>query len=243
MPGQPGCHIRFETAIATELKDVLIKFAATWKTATMAPSSRAVANKSECRIGYGRTALGDGHDAEHVGKPEFARHDRGPAAGRLAGCGAEDRPLHRCGHGRRAHDLHADEYDGGSYRRCEIPGEDGGRTAETSSVYFGSHEPDYPTMQDCMSVVGMDTAKGLGQGDARAHAKLLKSKLQVSSFQIGYDEPTAFLPCTRAIRPSTSRRNVSCRKSDGRFAEGPIPWGRKVIYETDMGAQHANHGV
>ena len=64
-----------------------------------------------------------------------------------------------------------------------------------------------------MSVVGMDTAKGLGQGDARAHAKLLKSKLQVSSFQIGYDEPTyVSMPC-RAIRLSTSRRRKEfCRK-------------------------------
>merc|ERR1712159_905938 len=36
----------------------------------------------------------------------------------------------------------------------------GGRTAsKASSVYFGSHEPDYHTTMHCMSVVGMDMAK------------------------------------------------------------------------------------
>jgi hypothetical protein len=88
-----------------------------------------------------------------------------------------------------------------------------------------------------MSVVGMDTAKGLGQGDARAHAKLLKSKLQVSSFQIGYDEPTYVSAMHEGHPPlnvAAAQRILSKEVMDDLRKVHYSLGEDKVIYETDM---------
>ena len=77
---------------------------------------------------------------------------------------------------------------------------------------------------------------GFGAGDARAHAKLLKSKLQVSSFQIGYDEPTYVSAMHEGHPPSTwprLREFVEGMMDDFRRYTRPLGED-EVVYETDM---------
>ena len=127
MPGQPGCHIRFETAIATELKRCTDQIYAgnVEDRATMAAKlkERKIANTKASVVLGTDEPLWETDMMRSMSNGEITPgvhpvHDRGQAAGRFPGGGTQDRPLHRRGHGRRTHDeLHADQYDGGSYRR------------------------------------------------------------------------------------------------------------------------------
>ena len=250
MPGQPGCHIRFETAIATELKRCTDQIYA----GNVEDRATMAAKLKERKIANTKASVVLGTD-EPLWETDMMRSmSNGEITPEFIQCMIEDKQQADS----LAAELKIDHCIGvvtgvepttnftQTSTMADPTGEMhkytskiGGRTAsKASSVYFGSHEPDYhTTMQDCMSVVGMDTAKGLGQGDARAHAKLLKSKLQVSSFQIGYDEPTYVSAMHEGHPPlnvAAAQRILSKEVMDDLRKVHYSLGEDKVVYETDM---------
>ena len=115
----------------------------------------------------------------------------------------------------------------------------GGRTAsKASSVYFGVTRAGLPHDDAGLHECCWD---GHGEGSGPRRRARMRSCSSRSSkclrSRLGMMNRPMFLPCTRAILPSTSRRrNVSCRKKSWTISEkSTTRLGEdKVIYETDM---------
>jgi len=244
MPGQPGCHIRFETVIAGELKRCTDQIFA----GNVESRAERAKKLYERKIANTKASVCLGTDAPtwSTTMADCMNIDFG-GDGR---CQVDGKALKK--------DLTAvhftlgkdplDYYVEGARTMLDPTGEIdkyqahiGGRTASKgSSVWFGDHKQDYSTtMAACMNVVSMETAGSMGglQGDARAHAKILKEKLHKSSFQIGYDKPTYSVASHDGHPPvdtKAARRILSKEVMDD-LRKAHFDFGsEETIYETDM---------